>query len=248
MKKILALLLLLSISKQHTAQDTAKNWVVAFPITGYIVALNDSTQVVQLQVPGGAIIINEKQAGLLKAIYRDGAPDTATVGFGKCQLIKGDYYYFAIHCYNKSRLPKKGDLIYTIINKADIFYGRIPKLAGHAITLQKVDETDFYDRMNVINSWTKQSDAALTAALTADINYTASEMRKQSPGMDRKINSGIYKDKMIFNVMEKATAKEVEDFLDYMIARPANYAGNSWKVSEIFATWLDAGAPTVIHK
>ena len=44
-----------------------------------------------------------------------------------------------------------------------------------------------------------------------------------------------------------AKRSELELFLKYIIARPKNYAGNSWKISEIFATWIDGGTPTVVE-
>ena len=47
--------------------------------------------------------------------------------------------------------------------------------------------------------------------------------------------------------MQAVTVPEVENFLKYIAARPAKYAGNTWKFSEIMATWMDAGAPTVIE-
>ena len=65
--------------------------------------------------------------------------------------------------------------------------------------------------------------------------------------MNLKIGSGKYKDKMVLNTMIACSKKDVSDFLEYMIARPRLYAGNEWKLCEIFATWLVSGAPRVVR-
>ena len=52
--------------------------------------------------------------------------------------------------------------------------------------------------------------------------------------------------KKIFEAMETTTRKELEEFLKYVIARPVKYAGNRWKLSEIFATWVINKSPQAI--
>jgi hypothetical protein len=66
--------------------------------------------------------------------------------------------------------------------------------------------------------------------------------------MNVNIQSGKFEGKPVLNVMTASTQQDVIDFFEYMIARPNLYAGHEWKVSEIFATWLTGGAPTVIKK
>lgn len=63
--------------------------------------------------------------------------------------------------------------------------------------------------------------------------------------MNIKIKSGKNQDKPVLNTMIACNKKDVTDFLAYMIARPSLYAGQEWKVSEVFATWLSEGVPTV---
>lgn len=101
MKKLLFIACLFTTIIAY-AQETEQQ-ARAFPITDYMVDLNDSIKLVQLQLPDG-ISIPEKKVGLLKGMYRDKRSDTITIGAGRCQLIKGDYYYFAIN-YKKSGTP-----------------------------------------------------------------------------------------------------------------------------------------------
>ena len=46
--------------------------------------------------------------------------------------------------------------------------------------------------------------------------------------------------------MTECKPEDIKDFFGYVITHPLLYAGNKWKVSEIFATWLSEGAPVVI--
>jgi hypothetical protein len=53
--------------------------------------------------------------------------------------------------------------------------------------------------------------------------------------------------KKLFDAMEMTTRQQLVEFLKYINARPGNYAGNTWKLSEIFATWIVSKAPQVIQ-
>lgn len=72
-------------------------------------------------------------------------------------------------------------------------------------------------------------------------------MQQQMPENDQLISDGIFKGKRLFNAMQAATRKDLELFLKYVNARPKNYAGNNWKITEVFATWIVSGAPTVLE-
>jgi hypothetical protein len=66
--------------------------------------------------------------------------------------------------------------------------------------------------------------------------------------MNVKIKGGSRDGKMVLNTMKVCSTEDVTDFLEYMIARPRLYSGRQWKISEVFATWLSEGAPTIIKK
>ena len=79
-----------------------------------------------------------------------------------------------------------------------------------------------------------------------DIKFTGNYFINNDPSMNVFINGGDYKGKKVLDVMTQCGPADIENFIDYMIARPRLYAGKEWKISEIFATWLSEGAPTVI--
>lgn len=250
MKSFLFLLLLAAL--HSSAQDNQQPR--AFPITDYMVDLNDSIKVVQLQLPE-SITIPEKKLGLLKGMYRDKQADTTTIGWGRCHLIKGNYYYFSINYKKSGILPREGDLLYvmmgnvgenTNIESSLVYPGLIVKLAAHYIGLQNVHNTPQYNRYSVFSYWKKEMEDRLLDSLVADIRFTGDYFLKNEPTMNVPIKSGPRKDKLVFNTMITCTRQDLVDFLEYMIARPAVYAGHEWKVSEVFATWLMEGGPTVV--
>jgi hypothetical protein len=245
MRKIMLALFFFFTAEIIAAQKDTVKLLVGFPITSYMTDLNDSMKLVQI-VPGGLWDIKDKQAGLVKGIYREGKPDTTTKGWGKCQLIKGDYYYFAIHIIDGATIFTAGDLLYTFIKMPGKYIGRLTKIAGHYISLQKVTGENFFNRGDVFLGWSKQKEDALLDSMVADIHFTGKYFTKNNPGMNEKISTGRFTNKMVFETMMTNNRKDVSDFLDYIIARPLIYAGNSWKISEIFATWLVNGAPAVI--
>jgi hypothetical protein len=65
--------------------------------------------------------------------------------------------------------------------------------------------------------------------------------------MNTVVSEGPYAGQKVLDVMTVATAKDITDFMRYVGAVPRRYAGNRWKISETFATWVIAGAPRVIE-
>jgi hypothetical protein len=244
--RYLPVLFLLIAGKLFSQPDTSR-LVRAFPVTNYIVDLTDSMKVVQLRLYEGTLV-KEKQIGVLRGIYRDKHSDTSVIGYGRCHLIKGEYYYFTVNYKKSGVLPREGDLIYTYVENPKVYKGQVLKLATHFIGLQNVYEGNLYDRYTVFQKWTKQDEDALMDSIVNDIHFTGKYFLENSPGMNIKIKSGQYKDKMVLNIMINATKKDIADFFDYVIVRPRLYAGREWKVSEIFATWLSEGSPTVIKE
>jgi hypothetical protein len=238
-------LFLLFISSILQAQTDTGKWLRAFPITDYIVDLNDSTKLVQLEMPEG-YTLKEKQPGLLYGVYNTSRDDAVKKGYGRCHLIKGQYYYFAIG-HNTSGLPvQKGDLLYTNLDKTNIYYGLVPKIAAHFIRLLNVYGEPLFDRYTIFFKWTGGDEMTLIDSMLNDIKFTGRYFLNNAPAVNVPVKSGDYKDQKALDVMMACKREDVIDFLDYIIARPRLYAGKEWKLSEIFATWLVEGAPKVI--
>lgn len=244
MKRILFLLVVV-ISVNCFAQADTSKVLRAFPITDYILDLTDSSKLVQIEMPE-VTKLAEKQIGLLYGVYDGNKEATVQKGYGRCHLIKGNYYYFSIGDNNSDLQIKKGDLLYTYMQKTNIYDGVLPKLASHYIRLQDVYEEPFYDRYLIFLKWTKADEEKILDSIIKDIKFTGNYFIENNPSIDKEIITGKYAGKKTLGVMTACSTSDLIDFFNYIIARPRLYAGKEWKISEIFATWLSEGAPTVI--
>lgn len=238
----LSLLLSLAVSSCPAQTDKPLE-IFGFPITDYMVKFGDSIVLVQVNLEETGMALKEKQVSLLKANYTHDK-EVGSIGSGRCNLIKGTYYYFTIRLDDKTILPKAGDMLYTEAKHPTAYRGQIYKLLSHAIYVERVTGGEFYSYA-FLASGDKNKEAAVIDSLVADIKYTGKEMLQQNDGQDRTISKGRFAGKKLFAAMQQVTSTDVKDFVDYVIARPNIYAGNTWKIAEIFATWMDAGTPTV---
>jgi hypothetical protein len=246
MRRIIALLTVLILSNGLRAQTVTADKVIAFKISDYTQQLNDSTMLVQVVMPDAwPITISDKQLGVLKHCYKQGTElDTAMIGWGRCYLIKGDYHYFAIHL-KKNQQPAAGDLLYTKFTTQVMYNGRLLDVMKHAVELTRVTDEKFLFPADMF-TLTREKEAAVLDSMVADIHYTGSVMMQQMPDNNQLIKGGLYDGQKLFTAMQAVTRAELEQFLNYIIARPAKYAGHNWKISEIFATWMVSETPRVI--
>lgn len=230
-----------------SAQKDSIDILYCFRITDYTVQLNDSTTIVQISKPELLPLkIKDKQLGILKYRYENGKIfDTTLIGAGRCNLIKGEWHYFSLHLYH-DRKPEQGDLLYSICKMPKIYTGVLFNIARNDIRLTKVDEAPFYSPEKVFKL-NEQTENAFIDSMAKDIRYTGKEMLAQNDGQDQIIKDGIYNGKKLFAAMLAISREDVIKFLKYMAARPQKYAGNVWKISELFATWMTSETPMVIE-
>ncbi len=244
--KISMTVISLLFSQEFFAQTARGKQLRAFPITDYMVDLDDSTRVIQVRLPDG-VSIEEKQFGLIRGTYRSGFQDTVLKGYGRCQLIKSEYYYFAISG-NKSGVPaKEGDLLYTMVDRRSVFEGQLNDLSSHYITLQDVYGNSFYDPHVIFSSWKEADENRVLDTMIRDIHFTANYFLENNPSMNQLIKTGEYKNRKLLEVMTHCDITDMNEFFFYVKARPLLYAGREWKLSEVFATWLSEGAPMVVR-
>lgn len=248
MKKLLVFCLMM-FPFLLTAQTSANNKLVAMPITDYITPLNDSLVVVQVHLVDEPFLIREKETGVLKSCWNQAGDSlNLVVGTGKCQLIKGDYYYFSIRLNDKMIRPKAGDLVYFFTDLSLNYEGLLFGVTKHAISFSKIDEKLLFGLKEAISIKNENEERSMIRQLVDEVVFTGKTMLAQGDGQDQLINDGIYKGKKLFNAMQAINEKDVNSFLKYIIARPGKYAGHNWKFAEIFATWMTSGAPTVVEK
>lgn len=239
-------LIIFSSSRLQAQKDSVEK-IFAFKITGYIKTLTDSSTVVQvIKPPSLPVHIREKQLATLFHCYKTGEKlDTAMIGWGRCQLIKGEYYYFAIK-HSKIQQPSEGDLVYVLLKLPFVYNGLLLNVMNHAMQFTNVYEEPFTNS-NAIFTNTKKNELDLLDSMVNDIQYTGTAMQQQMPHLNQIVTGGIYNGKKLLDAMQAVKRTELELFLKYITARPKNYAGNTWKLSEIFATWMNSATPTVIE-
>jgi hypothetical protein len=251
MQKWFLLLLSTAITGIVQAQQDSTKWIVSFPISDYIITdtTNKNIRIVQVELPDESSVIPLQTIALLRGYNKANAKDTAVKGSGKCRLVKNRYCYFGITLKPGTATPKAGDLLYMRLPRPNgLFFGRLPRIAALCIRFTRVTEELMFDYWAIRKAWTADRETALLTDMLADIHYTAVEMRKKMPDANQPIAAGGFAGQPLFDAMEKSTIKDVQDFLDYVIARPLLYAGNDWKISEVFATWQHSGAPLVVSK
>lgn len=248
MKRFLASLFLLACSLVSFAQKDSVKALFAFPITEYIPEQNDSVAVVQVQLPDASVIdIPKNQLGVLKHHFESGKTlDTAMIGYGRCTLLKGDYRYFGIKL-TPGQTATPGDLLYMQLSIPLAYKGELFNISRHYIHLQMVDDSYIYRREDVYLFQNAGEENKILDSLVADIRYTGKVMTDQMPDQNQLMNEGLFKGKKLFAAMQQATRSDLITFLRYINARPQKYAGNSWKISEIFATWMVNGTPRVVE-
>ena len=246
MRHLLIAGVLLFSSLFSFSQTDSVEAMFAFRITDYTVKLNDSVTVVQVALPDASpVSIKQGQIAVLKHRFERGSPyDTSMIGWGRCSLIKSNYYYFAVHKYHDEE-PVQGNLLYTKCKAPAKYVGLLFNIGRHAISLTKVDESQFYYSMDIFLEITLEKEKQILDSMVADIQFTGKAMLEQSPQMNKNVKGGIYDGKKLFTAMQEIKRSELEEFLKYMIARSSKYAGNVWKISEVFATWMINETPTV---
>jgi len=243
---ILSFLIALCVSGVSAQRDSIDAYFT-FRISDYMVKLDDSTTVVQVALPDAwPVVIKEKQVGVLKHRYETGKEyDTSAIGWGKCYLIKSEWHYFTITRYH-DRAPMQGDLLVTKCRLPKAHTGILFNLARNGISLSRVDETQFYNSAEVFY-FSHATEQSLIDSMAADIRFTGKAMAEQGDGQDQTIDGGNYGGKKLFATMQTITKADVLKFLKYAAARPSKYAGNVWKIAEVFATWMVSKTPEVIE-
>lgn len=247
MKLLFSLLLSVFSCFVIKAQVNSVEKAYAFKITSYLVHLKDSTTAVQVIKPASLpLTIRDQQAAILYHCYTEGKKlDTTIKGWGRCQLIKGDYYYFAINHTNQQP-PAEGDLLYVRLKLPFVYNGLLMDVMSHAVAFTNVYGEPFMNSKAIFTN-TKQMEHAILDSMVNDIRFTGNAMQEQMSGQNQLLGSGIFKGMKLFDVMKAIKRADLELFLKYVIARPKNYAGNTWKISETVATWINGGSPTVIE-
>lgn len=219
----------------------------AFPITDYMVPSGDSIMIVQIDLPE-KLLIKENTMGVLQPKWSE--EDTLTytnLGLGRCHLIKSNYHYYGIKLTPGLRKPKAGDLIYTQVVFPSLYSSLLQSISTHYISFLNAYGDPLFPMDSVWHHNNAATEIKFMDRLVEEVRFVGKVMQEENNQQDRLVEEGPYAGKKLFDLMVNGTTRvDMEKFLRYIDARPAKYAGHAWSISEIYATWIVSGAPTVI--
>jgi hypothetical protein len=243
MKSILFGIVSLLLCTSLQAQDSVKQ-VLGFRLEK-VKKLSDSIYEGQVYADQRFVHFRKGQPGLVVKNNANG--DTGKMGVAKFfKSVNKQTHVFIIRTQQKKKL-QVGDLLFLSIPLPQPIMHLTQSLAAKAVFLKDVYDDSLCTFLPVIFDWNVTQEETLMLRLTKDIQETGKAMKAQQDGQQQKIVGGIFDDKNLFDAMEKVQTTHVKAFLKYMIARPNIYAGSCWKISEIFATWMVSGTPTIIE-
>lgn len=217
---------------------------IALPITDYVIEAGDSIIIVQVKLPQ-ELSIKQKTYGLVRSVFNKPGDSVITVGSGRCQLIKGEYYYYGLLKKYMPRKPQPGELLYTDVTVPKFYAGTLFNAIRHSITLNSVQDVVIANLAAALQLKSSDEEMQLLTKLQEDVKFTGKVMHEENNNQDMLITEGKFKTQKLFTAMQAVTIADVKYFLEYMDARPEKYAAHTWKFSEIMATWMVSGAPTV---
>lgn len=242
MKKILIGVATFLFSFTLYAQQLSQ---IALPITDYIIEASDSVIIIQVKLSEG-LSIKQKTYGLVRSVFNKPGDSVITVGSGRCQLIKSEYYYYGLLKKYMPRKPLPGELLYTDVTVPKFYAGTLFNAIRHGITLNSVQDAAIANLATVLQLKSLDEEMQLLTKLQEDVIFTGKVMHDENNSQDMLITEGRFKAQKLFTAMQTITVADVKYFLEYINIRPEKYAGHTWKFSEIMATWMAAGAPTVV--
>lgn len=102
----------------------------------------------------------------------------------------------------------------------------------------------YSDKLFNCEAWVnydEETEKLLIQTLADEVRYYGGEMRGKMPS--QILENGRYKDMDMFDAMVRTSADDMHSFLNFIRSYPAHYAGQDWKIAEIYATWLTHNTP-----
>lgn len=168
---------------------------------------------------------------------------------GKATILKVDGIEVQVDCEVIKKMGvEKGDLIAFEIdvpkrNQQLILYQMF------ALNIRFLDVFDKYifEGFDFGKIITETEEETLMNDLLAEIHFVGKAMKEQSDVFPKITEKSRFGDLDLYSAMEAATFEDLRSFLRFVSAKSLKYQGRSWRISEVFATWIDAGTPCVIE-
>ncbi|MCB9323151.1 MAG: tetratricopeptide repeat protein [Lewinellaceae bacterium] len=101
----------------------------------------------------------------------------------------------------------------------------------------------FYTLDDILQHDSPSKENAIMEAMLKEAKFVAEEMVRQ--GMESpKVVSGRFAGMDLFQAMKVSEVSDIRSFLRYVQYLPRKYQGLNWQLAEVYATWIDGGAPS----
>ncbi len=236
----------LTLSKRDNA--TTKNF--NFRIKSIVNSKNDS---VWISIPFGQIIGIEK--GIKGKVYsadNDQEPTRSNIYLGKAEIVAVDLYETTVlilveNSKDPKNMIREGDLVgipipYTTKSYKSVFFRFTQK------NIEFLDRYDvpFYPIGQLLQVDDQEMENIQLRLMSYDCRKVAEFIRPkipENPQWDLELKHGKYAGKKMVDILDGTSPEDLMTFFDFMSSFPGRYLGKSWKISEIFATWLINNAP-----
>lgn len=200
---------------------------------------------------GGKLGVKIGQQGKVFGVHSTEKPKRSQKELGYSTIVKimGDTIIAKTTLYNPKEPDDrviKGDYLSLDINLPQSNFSSIFR----DLTLLQITFTDnykvqLYSLNQILFKDSKKLEDSLLKACVVHVKeiYDTYKDDKSMDVLFKKLPDGRYKGKTCMDIMGKVTPKDILSFLKFVRSYPGKYLGNSYKISETFATWVINNAP-----
>ncbi|MDD5571667.1 MAG: tetratricopeptide repeat protein, partial [Bacteroidales bacterium] len=120
------------------------------------------------------------------------------------------------------------------------------ELAQMNIDFNNVSSEPLYHARQFLFDDNREFEEFVLKLMCKDVVATADMIKPlipENPQWDILIKSGKYGGKKMVDVMAEVTPNDIRSFLSFIKSFPGKYMGHTWKINEIFATWIINNSP-----
>ena len=241
-------LIILSIS---TKAQVAKTVVRNFNFKIDYVYYGKADSVYLFIYEGGKLGVKVGQQGKVFGTYSSAKPNRSQkeLGFSTIVKVMGDTIIAKTTLYKPNIADERvmaNDYLSLDINLPQnncnsLFH----ELALMQITFLDNSRAKLYSLKQILTKDSKALEDSIINTGIVDIKsiYDMVKDDDKYKSLKVKMTDGRYKERTVLDVMAKTTKADIIGFLKFVKSYPGKYIGTSWKLGEVFATWVINNAP-----
>jgi len=236
--------------KKTGAKIPNENKWVVFRVDSVLYQRNDTVWVV---IDGGTEDnIIQGATGNTYSVYSSDNPDRGTLILGTAYHISAESH--SSSCYIVLNNPSDpslrvftNDLVELSCNLpgTDESY-LLTRIAQLHIQFNDLDGNPLFTQRELLFNTDWQKEEELLDIMADDVRETLEfilDYTDDNPSWKEPMEGGRYDGHSMLDAMLVTTSSDIAAFLNFVIAFPGKYMGNTWKINETYATWLINATP-----